>query len=112
MNALATLESFPPIKRTGGKFTVRLSNVGNPDFRQDHRRPLPDTVCGEAHVDTLAEARELVALYISAFDLGGGNWNGGHVHRADGLFVGRFSYNGRLWDTERWTSASKEIEVL
>ena len=37
------------IRKRGGKYTVKLTNVGNPDYRQDPNRPLPDTFCAEAH---------------------------------------------------------------
>lgn len=100
------------LNRKGAIFQVKLSNVGNPDYRQDCRRPLPETTCGWAHVDTLKEAVELCLLYISFYDLGGGNWNGGLITRtADGLTIGRVSYNGRVWADESWTPATKEICV-
>lgn len=100
------------LNRKGAQFSVRLANVGNPDFRQDPRRPLPDTACGWAQVDTLKEAVELCLLYISFYDLGGGNWSGGLITRtADGLVVGKVGYNGRVWADERWTPATKEICV-
>ena len=92
------------------KYAVKLSNVGNPDHRQDSTKPLPDTTCGWAHCETLKECVELVRLYISFYDLGGGNWNGGQIY-AHSVFVGRVSYNGRVWDTEKFTDSSKEIAV-
>lgn len=86
------------LNRKDGKFQVKLSNVGNPDFRQDSRRPLPETTCGWVKVGTFAEASALCRLYISFYDLGGGNWNGGEVtDAASGLVLGRVSYNGRVW---------------
>src|SRR5438067_12932016 len=90
----------PMIRRSKGVFTVKLSSVGNPDFRQDPDRPLPGCPSVLAHVETLIEARDLCQHYIAYYELGGGNWNGGEVVRtSDGLVVGRFSYNGRLWDS-------------
>lgn len=86
------------MNRRGTKFSVKLSNVGNPDHRQDPRRALPDTTCGWAHVDTLAEASQICRTYIAFYDLGGGNWSGGEITNADGLVIGRVSYNGRVWD--------------
>ena len=85
------------LNRKQGKYAVKLSNVGNPDHRQDSRRPLPDTTCGWAHVDTIEEASEICRLYIGFYDLGGGNWNGGQIE-CQGAQVGRISYNGRAWD--------------
>lgn len=92
------------------KYRVKLSNVGNPDHRQDARRPLPGTRVGWAEVATLAEASAMCRRYITHYDLGSGNWNGGHVE-FDGVFVGRVSYNGRVWDSEHWTPEAKELAV-
>lgn len=90
-----------------GQYLVKLDNVGNPDFRQDCTRPLPDTFSGWAHVDSLKEASVICRKYISFFELGGGNWNGGEITRAtDGLIVGRVSYNGRVWNPQ-----DKEIAI-
>src|SRR5437868_6570781 len=100
----------PRIRRRQGVFTVKLSSVGNPDFRQDPDRPLPDVPTATAHVETLIEAQDLCQHYIAYYDLGGGNWNGGEVVRtSDGLVIGRFSYNGKLWPDEPWTPETKEI---
>ena len=108
LDPITTLETA--ITRKSGALTVGLSNVGNPDFRQDPNRPLPETFCGTARVDTIAEAVALCRLYVSFYDLGGGNWTGGLIHRADGLFVGHVSYNGRVWDSEHWTPKTKEVK--
>lgn len=84
-----------------GKYSVKLCNVGNPDYRQDSRRPLPETTCGWAKVGTLEEAAKLCRLYISFYDLGGGNWNGGELTETQsGLVIGRVMYNGRIWDAK------------
>lgn len=97
------------LNRKVRKFSVKLSNVGNPDYRQDSRRPLPGTTCGWAHVDTLKEAVELCRLYISFYDLGGGNWNGGLITQNDnGLLVGKVSYNGRVW-ADYGTAKQREL---
>lgn len=90
----------------GTKYKVKLSNVGNPDHRQDPRRNLPDTTCGWAHVETLRECAQMCGDYITFYDLGGGNWNGGEIVDDRGVVVGRVSYNGRVWD-----SNGKEINV-
>ena len=98
------------LNRRAGRYSVKLSNVGNPDYRQDSSKPLPDTACGWARVNTLKEAVELCLLYIAFYGLGGGNWNGGLItQEADGLVVGRVSYNGRIWADEAWTPNTKEI---
>lgn len=86
------------ISNQRGAFTVKLANVGNPDYRQDSENPLPDTVCGWAHVDDLKSAVKLCRQYITFYELGGGNWSGGEITRvSDGLVIGRVSYNGRVW---------------
>jgi len=102
----------PKIRRSQGVFTVKLCSVGNPDFRQDSKRPLPRVPSALAHVDSLIEAREMCQRFIAYYDLGGGNWTGGQVIRlSDGLVVGRFSYNGRLWPDEPWYPGIKEIKI-
>ena len=96
--------------RKRGMFSVKLSNIGNPDFRQDSTRPLPETACAWARVNTLKEAVEICRAYISFYDLGGGNWNGGLICRnSDGLTIGRVDYDGRVWADEPWAESTKEI---
>jgi hypothetical protein len=84
-------------RRTNSRYSVQLSNVGNPDHRQDPSGPLYDTVVGWARVDSLEEAVEMCQLYLTYYDLGSGNWNGGMVTNGDGLIIARVSSNGRLW---------------
>lgn len=92
----------PKIKKRGGKYRVKLSNCGNPDYRQDPDQPLPETICAWAHVADLAEASRLCRHYIAYFDLGGGNWDGGDIEEvATGLQIGYVSYNGRVWAGHR-----------
>lgn len=100
----------PPVLRTeGGQFTVHLESVGNPDHGQNPNRPVYGVPTVKAHVDNLVQARQVVQQYINYFDLGGGNWVGGEVVRlSDGLVIGTFSYNGRLWADG---SYNKEIEI-
>lgn len=79
---------------------VKLSSCGNPDFRQDPDKPLygcPD----EAYVEvaTLKGASLMCLEYISKFELGGGNWDGGQIYIGR-IQIGRVSYNGRVWDTK------------
>jgi hypothetical protein len=92
-----------------GKYQVKLWNAGNPDYRQDHTKPLPDTAVGWAQVDSFKEASELCRLYIEFYDLGGGNWTGGEITDQSGLVVARVSYNGRVWEAGKY--AEKEILV-
>jgi len=61
-------------------------------------------------VNTLREASELCRAYIEGEGLGGGNWTGGKVTNADGGFVAKVSFNGRLWDSMDWQT-QKEIAL-
>ena len=56
-------------------------------------------------MDTIAEAAAICRAYIEHYDLGGGNWNGGQIVNADGVVIGRVSYNGCVWD-----NANNEIK--
>jgi hypothetical protein len=78
-------------------FNVRLTSCGNPDYRQNPNRSLPGVPKMEAGADSLVECAMLVRAYINHYDLGGGNWSGGEIVSADGIVLGRVSYNGRLW---------------
>ncbi len=98
-------------RRQDGEFKVKLSNVGNPDFRQDPKRKLPDTICGLVGCDSIKEAVNLCRAYIAHYDLGGGNWSGGEIKRADGSFVGQVSYNGRVWADKNWTPQTNEVAL-
>ena len=112
-NSIAVWEEVKPpvIRKNGGKFTVKLSSVGNPDHRQDCTRSLPGVPRALAHVDSLREASDLCRAFIAYFDLGGGNWNGGEIVRADGLVIGKVSYNGRVWAGEWGKPGHKEIAL-
>ena len=75
-------------------FTVRLSARQNPDMPRREELPRVRTV----RVQTLEDASERCRQFIAAYDLGGGNWNGGQVRDdATGQVVARVSYNGRVW---------------
>jgi hypothetical protein len=54
-------------------------------------------------------AATLCRVYLSYFELGGGNWTGGEVEDMEqgGLIVGRVSFNGRVWSPD----GKKEICV-
>ena len=79
-------------------YTVRLSSVGNLDHGQNPKHPMPGVPNEEVVVQSFAEASKACRDYIAVFELGGGNWNGGQVYDAAGQFVGKFSFNGRMWD--------------
>lgn len=97
---LAKLETA--LNAITGKYQVQLSNVGNPDHRQDPSRPLPETTCGWARVNTFQEAAALCQLYITFYDLGGGNWSGGDItETTSGLVVAYVTYGGNLYESRK-----------
>jgi len=79
------------------KYVVSLKSCGNPDYCQDPYHSIsPEFI---KHVDTLQEASEKCRKYISEYNLGGGNWNGGQVFE-NGVKIAEISYNGRIWNNE------------
>jgi hypothetical protein len=83
------------VQTTNG-LQVVLSNVGNPDYRQDPDQTLPGVPNRIVAAKDLAEASTLCRAYIGENDLGGGNWSGGLVLK-DGKEFAKVSYNGRVW---------------
>lgn len=76
---------------------VYLDGVGNPDFKQN-----PNVHISPQHLircDSFEEASRICQRYISDWNLGGGNWAGGHVFK-DGHQIAKVSYNGRIWDKD------------
>lgn len=61
-------------------------------------------------VSSLKEASKVCQKYISYFNLGSGNWDGGRIIDDNNKFVAKISYNGRIWDSETWGEA-KEIKI-
>jgi hypothetical protein len=89
--------ALPELRTEGGKFIVTLRSVGNPDYNQNPHEDMWGVPRILAHVNTLEEASAICRAYIGFFAMGGGNWAGGNVFRAaDGLQVGKISYNGRV----------------
>lgn len=87
---------------------VRLAAVGNPDRGQDPDSPLFGVGNIDRHaVSSLREASRACSEYISANNLGSGNWDGGDVFDDDGRAVARVSYNGRVWAVERSSERPK-----
>lgn len=75
--------------------TVKLSSVGNPDFRQDPNAS--QSPAKTVRVLTLKGAGRVCQSYIADWNLGGGNWTGGQVYKGKKQ-IARISYNGRIWD--------------
>jgi len=51
-------------------------------------------------VENFAEASKLIRDYIDYHDLGGSTFTGGAMYGDDGKYIGRVSYNGRVWDPD------------
>ncbi len=92
-----------------------LANRGNPDRDQDPSRPLygcpfdrhfplPDS-------DPFPEASRLCREYITACDLGGGNWAGGAISGDLGEIVAHVSYNGKVWAGAEYVAGASPLYV-
>lgn len=94
---------------------VKLTNVGNPDFRQDPTKPVWGTKNKIITVKSLKEARDVCREYIEDNDLGSGNWTGGQVYEMNNKQIAHISYNGRIWEGEedfnKPISEWKEIKI-
>lgn len=101
-------KSIAALTAPKGTFKVRLASVGNPDFGQDSRRSLPGVPRRTLRVASLADASRACRLYITHYELGGGNWLGGEVTK-DGVAVAKISFNGRAWEPGPWPT--KEIPL-
>ena len=78
----------------------KLTNVGNPDFRQDPDNLLPGTSeYTDIERDTVEDLRVVVSKYINRNELGGGNFCFPTVYKDDKP-VGYISYNLKFWETE------------
>ena len=74
-----------------------LTNVGNPDFKQDPTQRVWGTnEIKNVGYRKLSLLRELVTAYRDQNDLGGGNFIPPKVYK-NKKYVGYFSYHGRFW---------------
>ena len=82
-------------------YTIKkLTNVGNPDFRQDPTRLLPGTQeYTNVSRETVDALRAAVSTYINSNELGGGNFISPVVFK-DNKPIGYISYNLRFWETD------------
>ena len=60
-------------------------------------------------INSLLEARNLTQSFINEFNLGGSNWIGGRVIDEENNFIAQISYNGRVWESDKFPF--KEIEI-
>ncbi len=72
---------------------VQLAAVPNPDYGEGRERRIKAHYV-EAH--SFADAAAICRRFITANDLGSGNWAGGDIRLGIAL-LGRVSYNGRVW---------------
>ena len=74
------------------KYKVFLSAHGNPDYIQNpYEKICP---CYYAEADSIEDCQKLVSTYISAYNIGGGNWTGGKVLEIiSNTHIGNISYN-------------------
>lgn len=87
-------------------YSLFLRAVPNPDFGPQTHQATVDVPGRWILVDSLTDARRKALDFIRAWDLGGGNWNGGDIARNGKVFA-RVSYNGKIWDL----STEQEIPV-
>ena len=78
----------------------KLTNRGNPDFRQDPDQMLYGTCeLKDVEANTVEELKYKVAAYIDQNELGGGNFMSPTVYENNEP-IGYFSYNLKFWETE------------
>lgn len=91
---------------------VKLASVGNPDFGQHPDQPLYGCEADKiVPVKSFKEASELCQQFIEDNDLGAGNWSGGEIFNDKNEVIAHVSYNGRVWEGQRWNPDSKEIKL-
>jgi hypothetical protein len=86
-------------------YTVRLSHRANRDFRGGYWGAKPTVRAQWILVDSIAAASAACMDFISAHELGGGNWNGGQIRNKRNKQIARVSFNGRVWD-------NNELELI
>ncbi len=92
--------------------TVTLASVGNPDLDQDPTRKLYSAEANRtAFVSSFEEASKVCRKFIQDNDLGGGNWAGGTIKDKDGNYIGRVSYNGRVWEQKFGVADNDQKEI-
>jgi hypothetical protein len=78
----------------------KLTNVGNPDFRQDPDNILPGTAeYFDIVRDSIDGLRAVVSNYINRNELGGGNFTFPTVYKDDEP-IGFISYNLKFKETD------------
>jgi hypothetical protein len=90
---------------------VILKADPNPDYDFPDPRATVRTVKVRLPVSSFAQASKVCKNFIEKFDLGSGNWTGGQIGNIEGKIIAHVSYNGRVWEGEKYSQDSKEIKV-
>lgn len=90
---------------------VILKADPNPDYEFPDPRATVKTVKVRLPVRSFESASTACKNFIERFDLGSGNWTGGQIGDIDGKIIAHVSYNGRVWEGEKYTGSNKEIKV-
>jgi hypothetical protein len=83
----------------------------NPDYEFPDPRATVKTVKVSLPVSSFAKASEVCRNFIEKFDLGSGNWTGGQIGNIEGKIIAHVSYNGRVWEGEKYVEGCKEILI-
>lgn len=90
---------------------VILKADPNPDYCLPDQRAIVQTVEIRLPIRSFASASKVCRNFIEKFDLGSGNWTGGQIGDINGKIIAHVSYNGRVWQGEKWTPDAKEINI-
>jgi hypothetical protein len=86
-------------------FRLEFTICGNPDrgqgdWEESHSLEAP----------TMNELRAAVRAFQYENNIGGGNW-GEAVLTQDRSVVGYMSYNTRVWNSQKYTDTTKEVNI-
>jgi hypothetical protein len=90
---------------------VILKADPNPDYSSPDPRATVKTVKVRLPISSFAKASEVCKNFIEKLDIGSGNWTGGQIGNIDGEIIAHVSYNGRVWEGEKWSQGCREIAV-
>jgi hypothetical protein len=79
-------------------FSCTFRAPGNPDHGQ-YAPVAPNKLMFASDIETISKAAR---LYITYWDLGGGNWGSPVIYDDTGAEIGNVSYNGRIWPPGAW----------
>lgn len=80
------------------KYTLLLMAHGNPDHGEDPTKMVAPFL--KVECETIEGCQEMTRSYIEVYDLGSGNFTGGHVFW-DGEETGFIAYNGRYIESKK-----------